>query len=77
MLALLRNEAPDFFHLAQIVGQWVWIQFPDRQPPTITARLAEFGFHRKNKRQCWQHPCGPLDLDAPQPAITVMLPDED
>ena len=64
LLALLRSQAPDFFALAQIVGKWVWIQFEQKQPSTVTARLAEFGFHWNNKRQVWQHPCGPVTVDA-------------
>jgi hypothetical protein len=64
LLSLLRTKAPRFFELAEVVGRWVWIQFPDRQPPTITAQLAEFGFHWNNKRQVWQHPCGPIETDA-------------
>jgi hypothetical protein len=27
LLALLRNQTPRFFELAEIVGKWVWIQF--------------------------------------------------
>ncbi len=64
LLALLRTEAPRFYELAEIVGKWVWIQFPQKQPSTITARLAEFGFHWNNKRQVWQHPCGPASADS-------------
>jgi hypothetical protein len=64
LLALLRTEAPRFYELAEVVGKWVWIQFPDKQPATITARLAEFGFHWNNKRQVWQHPCGPVNADS-------------
>jgi hypothetical protein len=58
MLALLRNEAPNFFALAEVVGKWVWIQFDGKQPVTVTAVLSELGFHWNNKRQSWQHPCG-------------------
>jgi hypothetical protein len=64
LLALLRTEAPDLYSLAQIVGKWVWIQFPDKQPSTVTARLAQFGFHWNNKRKVWQNPCGPVTVDA-------------
>ncbi|MBI5386771.1 MAG: hypothetical protein HZA90_19035 [Verrucomicrobia bacterium] len=64
LLALLRSEAPKLYDLAQVVGKWVWIQFADKQPPTITSQLAEFGFHWNNKRQVWQHPCGPVTVDA-------------
>jgi hypothetical protein len=64
LLALLRTEAPRFYELAEVVGKWVWIQFTEKQPSDITARLAEFGFHWNNKRQVWQHPCGPVTVDA-------------
>ena len=64
LLALLRTQAPDLFAIAQVVGQWVWVQFPDKQAPEITAVLAQLGFHWNNKRQCWQHPCGPVTVDA-------------
>ena len=60
VLALLQKEAPKFFDLAQVVGKWVWVQFTDKQPREVTAKLAEFGFHWNNKRQVWQHPCGAL-----------------
>jgi hypothetical protein len=58
LLALLRKETPNFFELAEVVGKWVWIQFGEKQPPTVTSVLSEFGFHWNRKRQSWQHPCG-------------------
>ncbi len=60
VIQLLQREAPRFLELAEVVGKWVWIQFTDKQPREVTARLAEFGFHWNNKRQVWQHPCGAL-----------------
>ena len=63
LLALLRNETPNFFELAEVVGKWVWIQFTDKQPPTVTRVLAELGFHWNNTRQTWQHPCGTITDD--------------
>ena len=60
LLALLRSDAPRFFEIAEVVGKWVWIQFSDKQPPTITSLLAELGFHWNNHRQAWQHPCGTI-----------------
>jgi hypothetical protein len=60
VLDLLQAEAPEFFGLAEVVGQWVWITFRDKQPREVTARLAEFGFHWNNQRGSWQHPCGQL-----------------
>ena len=60
LLLLLEKEAPGFFNMAEVVGKWVWIQFREKQPPTVTALLSELGFHWNNKRQAWQHPCGAL-----------------
>jgi hypothetical protein len=65
LLALLQTEAPKFYDLAQVVGKWVWIQFAEKQPPQVTAVLAQLGFHWNNKRQCWQHPCGVLTEGSP------------
>ena len=45
VLNLLEREAPLLFRLAQIVGNWVWIQFPEKQPREITSMLAQIGFH--------------------------------
>lgn len=58
LLNLLRSRAPEFFGMAQVVGKWVWIHFTDKQPPIVTSRLSELGFHWNNTRQTWQHPCG-------------------
>jgi hypothetical protein len=58
VLRKLENEAPLLFRMAQIVGKWVWIQFPERQPKEITSLLSQVGFHWNNRRQVWQHPCG-------------------
>ena len=64
VLSLLRTEAPRFFEIAEIVGNWVWIQFEDKQPREVTAALSQLGFHWNNKRQAWQHPCGKFSLSA-------------
>ena len=58
LLALLQNNAPGFFELAEVVGRWVWIQFAAKQPAAVTRVLAELGFHWNKARQTWQHPCG-------------------
>ena len=66
LLGLLRNNAPKFFELAEVVGKWVWIQFEKKQPMSVTGALSELGFHWNNKRQSWQHPCGMFrDQSAP------------
>ena len=66
VLSLLRTEAPRFFELAEIVGNWVWIQFEQKQPREVTAALSQLGFHWNNKRQAWQHPCGKFTLSTPR-----------
>jgi|SRR6185369_2399066 hypothetical protein len=58
VIDLIKKEAPRLFELAEVVGKWVWIQFKEKQPPQVTAQLAELGFHWNNRRQVWQHPCG-------------------
>ena len=58
LLAVLRGSTPRFFELAEVVGQWVWIQFAQKQPRTVTSRLPELGFHWNYARRAWQHPCG-------------------
>ena len=65
LLSLLRTEAPRFYPLAEVVGKWVWIQFADKQPPEVTRTLSQLGFHWNNKRQLWQHPCGPVTTASP------------
>jgi hypothetical protein len=60
LLALLRNQTPRFFEMAEVVGKWVWIQFTEKQPAEVTSILAELGFHWNNARQAWQHPCGTI-----------------
>ncbi|MBI2946012.1 MAG: hypothetical protein HYY23_00060 [Verrucomicrobia bacterium] len=57
LLALLRSEVPSFYSLAEVVGKWVWIQFPEKQSSEVTRALSEFGFHWNRARQAWQHPC--------------------
>lgn len=51
------HAAPRFFHMAEVVGRWVWIAFEQKQPSDVTRLLAEFGFHWNRARQVWQHPC--------------------
>ena len=66
VIQLLEKEAPGFFNMCEVVGQWVWIQFREKQPRKVTAVLAELGFHWNNKRQAWQHPCGTVAPRSPR-----------
>ncbi|HZQ47123.1 MAG TPA: hypothetical protein VFC07_08930 [Verrucomicrobiae bacterium] len=58
VLNLMEAEAPLLRRMAQVVGKWVWIQFPERQPREVTSVVSQLGFHWNKRRQLWQHPCG-------------------
>ena len=66
VLDLLERRLRRAFELAEIVGQWVWVTFSERQPREITAELSQLGFHWNNKRQAWQHPCGQFTASTPR-----------
>jgi hypothetical protein len=58
VLDLLRQWLPAAYDLAEVVGKWVWITFPDQPAEQVRGQLSQFGFHWNNARKCWQHPCG-------------------
>ena len=49
---------PAQYALAEVVGKWVWITFPEQPAEQVRGQLSQFGFHWNNYRKCWQHPCG-------------------
>ena len=58
VLAHLQRWYPDVYALAEVVGKWVWVTFPEQPAETVRGQLSQFGFHWNNSRKCWQHPCG-------------------
>jgi len=66
VLDLLQRRVRRAFELAEVVGQWVWVQFSEKQPREITAELSQLGFHWNNQRQVWQHPCGHFATSTPR-----------
>ena len=58
VLDLLRQWLPEQFNLAEVVGKWIWVTFPEPPAEKIRGQLSQFGFHWNNHRKCWQHPCG-------------------
>ena len=58
VLELLRRWMPAQYDLAEVVGKWGWITFPEPPAEQIRGQLSQFGFHWNNVRKCWQHPCG-------------------
>ena len=69
VLNLLHTQLPAAYRLAEVVGKWVWVRFPDRPSGTddlgrwrCHQQLAQLGFHWNRERQAWQHPCGKFSL---------------
>jgi hypothetical protein len=58
VLELLRQHLPDKYGLAEVVGKWIWIEFPEAPAQVVRTQLSQLGFHWNNARKCWQHPCG-------------------
>ncbi len=58
VLDLLRQWMPAQYDLAEVVGKWIWITFPEAPAEQVRGQLSQFGFHWNNVRKCWQHPCG-------------------
>src|SRR5256714_14176715 len=58
VLEKLERWMPAQFKLAEVVGKWVWISFPDAPAERVRAELSQLGFHWNDVRKCWQHPCG-------------------
>ncbi len=58
VLSTLRQYIPRAYELAEVVGKWIWITFPEQPVEKLRADLSQLGFHWNNTRKCWQHPCG-------------------
>jgi len=58
VLALLKAQLPKQYELAEIVGHWVWLEFPARSHRAAANTLWRLGFHWNQRRCLWQHPCG-------------------
>ena len=58
LLGKLREQMPEIWSKAEVVGKWVWLEFNVPPMKEVRAKLKEFGFHWNHRRRCWQHPCG-------------------
>ena len=56
LLERLRNECPQAWRAAYVVGRWVWVEFSTKPP---------MGFRWNHKRHVWQHNCGVRTTGAP------------
>ena len=57
-LALLKKELPEAFALAEVVGQWIWIEFKSKPERSTLNRLYDLGCAWSHGRGAWYHPCG-------------------
>ena len=58
VLDLLKRELPSQYELAEIVGKWIWLEFPKASHRAAANTLYRLGFHWNQRRCVWQHPCG-------------------
>ncbi len=62
----LKKELPEILGQAQVVGQWLWLEFTTRPSVKVTMKLKQLGFHWNKRRRCWQHPCGTRSPNDPR-----------
>ena len=67
VLEFLKSKLPQQYELAEIVGQWVWLDFPKASHRAAANTLWRLGFHWNQRRCVWQHPCGAFAPYAPHP----------
>jgi hypothetical protein len=58
VLDLLKAQLPRQYELAEIVGKWIWLDFPAASHRAAAKTLWRLGFHWNQRRCVWQHPCG-------------------
>lgn len=63
MLQILQRPAIAFLLAdsggrADLVGQWIWIEFPEKPTERVRRFLSAIGFRWNRSRECWQHSCG-------------------
>ena len=66
VVATLKKEMPNLLEQAQVVGQWVWLEFSVRPSYQVRLKLKQLGFHWNKRRRVWQHPCGTRSPNDPR-----------
>ena len=67
VLEFLRTQLPQQYELAEIVGKWIWLDFPAASHRAAAKTLWRLGFHWNQRRCVWQHPCGAFAPYSPHP----------
>jgi hypothetical protein len=61
VLDYLRQRLPQQYALAEVVGQWIWLDVSPARKSGLASVLWLLGFHWNQRRGVWQHPCGLFD----------------
>jgi hypothetical protein len=67
VLSELKAQLPEQYELAEIVGRWIWLEFPKDKHRAAANTLWRLGFHWNQRRCVWQHPCGAFAPYTPHP----------
>jgi hypothetical protein len=67
VLEFLKSKLPQQYELAEIVGTWIWLDFPKASHRAAANTLWRLGFHWNQRRCLWQHPCGAFAPYSPHP----------
>ena len=67
VLEFLRAQLPQQYELAEIVGRWIWLDFPAKSHRFAANTLWRLGFHWNQRRGVWQHPCGKFNPTGSHP----------
>jgi hypothetical protein len=71
LLNTLKSEMPEIWQEAEVVGDWVWLEFNVAPEKEVRDNLRKLGFHWNRDRKCWQHPCGvPSERSSRNPKST-------
>lgn len=65
VLKLLKEQLPGVWDISEVVGKWVWIEFPQKPSEQVRTTLLDMGFHFNVKRMAWQHACGHFTHHSP------------
>jgi hypothetical protein len=67
VLSQLKDQLPKQYELAEIIGRWIWLEFPKNKHRAAANTLWRLGFHWNQRRSVWQHPCGAFAPYTPHP----------
>jgi hypothetical protein len=67
VLDFLRSHLPQQYELAEIVGKWIWLDFPSESHRAAANTLWRLGFHWNQRLCVLKHPSGEFAPYSPHP----------